>query len=320
MDAWCRERIASKLERLGYLRDPDGTFRICRPFRGLEQSELEQIFFDGANYSAQPKRNFDALMEQLSRQELEALAGQLEEPELPPEELAGLVRVCPPVHEYLRQRCRCDILVDTGDSGWDYSMNTLAPGYDGFIYGVGYRLYDEASIVWLTKQQGHTKRELADALHRITAPGNGLQGYIKSAANEVWNEMSCENQLCFLVEMTLEQAMLIHAAVQWGRRTGRWNGYVVLDRRGRAGFFDCWRGSGSSMELALERDVKLPIKYIVSALPDAVQDRYSVYTVYENNRMWKNGRINQITLPKKFRLEMEEMGFEPRIKNKPEEG
>lgn len=114
--------------------------------------------------------------------------------------------------------------------------------------------------------------------------------------------------------------MLIHAAVQWGRRTGRWNGYVVLDRRGRAGFFDCWRGSGSSMELALERDVKLPIKYIVSALPDAVQDRYSVYTVYENNRMWKNGRINQITLPKKFRLEMEEMGFEPRIKNKPEEG
>lgn len=74
------------------------------------------------------------------------------------------------------------------------------------------------------------------------------------------------------------------------------------------------------MELALERDVKLPIKYIVSALPDAVQDRYSVYTVYENNRMWKNGRINQITLPKKFRLEMEEMGFEPRIKNKPEEG
>ena len=170
MDAWCRERIASKLERLGYLRDPDGTFRICRPFRGLEQSELEQIFFDGANYSAQPKRNFDALMEQLSRQELEALAGQLEEPELPPEELAGLVRVCPPVHEYLRQRCRCDILVDTGDSGWDYSMNTLAPGYDGFIYGVGYRLYDEASIVWLTKQQGHTKRELADALHWITAP------------------------------------------------------------------------------------------------------------------------------------------------------
>lgn len=320
MDSQRREQLASGLERLGYHRDSDGTFRICPPFRELEQPELKQIFFDGTGWSQQPRQNFDALMEQLARRELEALAGQLEAPELSPEELAGLARVCLPVREYLDRRCRCDILVDTGDAGSDYSLNTLSPGYDGSVYGVGYRLYDRAGIVWLTKQQGHTKAELADALHRITNPKNGLQGYLRSAAYEAWHETTCENQLCFLAEMTLEQAMLIQAAVQWGRRTRRWNGYVVLDRRGRAGFFDSWRGGGSLMGLALERDVKLPMKYIAAALPDAVLDSYNVYSVYMDDSMWEKGRVKQITLPKKFRLEMEDMGFAPRIKNKPEEG
>lgn len=320
MDSQRREQIISKLERLGYLREPDGAFRICPPLRELEKPELEQIFFDGTSYSRHPRRNFDALMEQLARQELEELAERLEEPELSLEELAGLVEICLPVQAYLGQRCRCDILVDTGDSGSDYSLNTLAPGCDGFVYGVGYRLYDHASIVWLTKQQGHTKAELADALHRIKDPKNGLQGYLRSAAYEVWHEMTCENQLYFLAETTLEQAMLIQAAVQWGQRTGLWNGYVVLDRRGRAGFFDSWRGGGSLMGLALERDVKLPIKYIAAALPDAVLDSYNVCSVYLDRSMWEKGRVKQITLPKKFRLEMEEMGFAPRIKNQPEEG
>lgn len=319
MDEQCRNRIVSKLEGLGYPRDPDGTFRVRAPFRKLEHSELLQVFFDGTAYSAAPRRNFDALMEQIARQELEALTERLEEPGLLPEDLAGLAAVSVPMDEYLGQRHRCDILVDTGDAGWDYSMNTLAPGYDGFDYGQGYRLYDQASIVWLTKQQGHTKRELSDALHRIRDHDNGLQGYLKSAAYEVWHELSCENQLCFLVEMTLEQAMLIQTAVQWDKRTRQWSGYVVLDQKTRAGFFDSWRGSGSLMRIELEQDVKLPIKYIESAMPDAAQDGYSVYSVYESRRMWANGRVKQITLPKKFRLEMESLGFEPRIKNKPKE-
>ena len=74
------------------------------------------------------------------------------------------------------------------------------------------------------------------------------------------------------------------------------------------------------MGLALERDVKLPMKYIAAALPDAVLDSYNVYSVYMDDSMWEKGRVKQITLPKKFRLEMEEMGFAPRIKNQPEEG
>lgn len=321
MDKQRRARVSAKLKELGYPQGADGTFQICPPPRELESSELNQIFFDGSKYSANPKQKFDALMETLARQQLEELAGRLEEPELLAEELAGLAEIFIPASEYLNRTYRCDILVDTGDSGWDYSMNTLAPGYDAFDSGVGYRLYDEASIVWLTKQQGHTKRELADALHRITEEGNGLQGYLRSAAYEAWHELSCENQLCFLVEMTLEQAMLIQAAVRWGIRTRQWSGYVVLDQKTRCGFFDSWRGSGSLMGIELEQDVKLPIKYINAAIPDTEDSKngYSVYSVYENERMWKSGRVKQITLPKKFRLEMEALGFAPRIKNKPEE-
>lgn len=311
MDGPRRAELVSRLEGLGYAPGEDGIVHICLPFRELEKEELEEIF-DGR----QPKKRFDALMDRLARQELEALAGRLEGP---PEELAQVAEVSLPLAEHLRHPYRCDILVDTGDSGSDYCSNTLAPSYDGFVYGSGYRVPDDASILWLTRQQGHTRRELSAALHRIASPDHGLEGFLKSAAREVQNELSCQNQLCFLVMMPLEQAMLIQTAVEWGWRTRRWNGYLVLDREGRAGFFDTWRGSGSSMGLKPEQDVKLPMGHIAYVVPDKSLERYNVYTVYGRRDMWDKGRVKRITLPKKFRLEMEEMGFPPRLKNLAEE-
>ena len=308
MDVLQKERFCARLAELGYAQENDGTFRVDVPLRALTPEELEQIFYGEAALGASPRLRFDTMMEQLATEELTALAKKVSDPPAPAEDLAALVSVRMPVQAHLQQRCRCDIGVDNGDAGWDYTANTVAPSYDG-ILNEQYHLPDEASIVWLTRQQGHKKRELADALYHVKKKRWPPEGYIRSTAYEVWNEFSSMNQLCFLLELPLEQILLIQTAVEWHRRTRKWPGYIILDRHTRTGFFDSWNGSGSSLDIKLEKDVKLPIKYIACAIPDSVQDRYSVYSVYETEQLWRNGRLMGITLPKAFRRDAAALVF-----------
>lgn len=319
MEGSGREKISLGLERLGYSRDPSGRFRIPVPFRKLEKEELHQIFYDGCKFSTCPKRRFDDLMEEMGRAELKAVKERLSEMGIRADEtgeLEAVVEVQVPVGAHLRQTYHGDIGVDTGDAGWDYTLNTLMPNDLGFSYGVGYRLFNDASIVWLTKQQGYTKKDLAYGLHLKEYHIPDMEkGYLKSVVYEVWHELSSQNQLFFLVEMPLEEMMLIAAAAEWGESSRKWSGYVVLDKETCTGFFDTWLGSGSLMGIELEKDVKLPIKHIAYAIPDEVCYIYNVYSVYRDDTMWQKGRLKKITLPKKFRLQMADFGFEPRIKN-----
>lgn len=309
MDGSRREQIGLGIERLGYVREPDGKYLIPAPFRKLEKEELEHIFYDGLKWSRHPRLNFDNVMEELGKAERKALLEKLGDLKVCPEELEDMVRIEVPREEHLRQIYRGNIGVDTGDGGSNYSLNTLEPGYMGRLYGCGYHVWDRASIAWLTKQQGYRKRDLSYGLHCVEDKDNDLHGYIKSAAYEIWHELTGQNQLFFLLELTLEQIMLLFTCVQWKRHTGNWPGYVVLDKSTRTGFFDSGSGSGSLMRVQPERDVKLPIKYIANVFPDNLEVGYSVLSVYESRSMWKNGGLKRVVLPKKFRRDMESLGF-----------
>lgn len=118
------------------------------------------------------------------------------------------------------------------------------------------------------------------------------------------------NQLFFLLDLTLEQIMLLATCVQWRIRTRNWPGYVVLGKNTCTSFFDSSAGSGSWMGIEPERDIKLPIKYIASVFPDDLEDGYRVLTVYGARAMWKEGTLKEIVLPKKFRRDMESLGFD----------
>lgn len=45
--------------------------------------------------------------------------------------------------------------------------------------------------------------------------------------------------------------------------------YLVLDKEVNCGLIDFWNGSGSLLELKLEKDVKLPIKFVHEISPDS---------------------------------------------------
>jgi hypothetical protein len=58
-------------------------------------------------------------------------------------------------------------------------------------------------------------------------------------------------------------------------------GYIILDKSVMCGLFSPWQGGGSVLEIELERDVKLPIKYIFDATVDGEKKYgYDVDEVY----------------------------------------
>lgn len=101
------------------------------------------------------------------------------------------------------------------------------------------------------------------------------------------------NALTFFVEMTVEQLFDLHEAIKengkndpplekdayrcvWERK-GRKK--IVIDKDAVCGLYDTWSGAGSVLEINLEKDVVLPLKYVSSALPDGGRG-WSVANVY----------------------------------------
>ena len=101
------------------------------------------------------------------------------------------------------------------------------------------------------------------------------------------------NALTFFVEMTVEQLFDLNEAIKdngkndhplnkdeyrctWERKGKR---KITLDKSAVCGLYDSWSGAGSILEIELEKDVVLPMKYIGTALPDGGRG-YSVASIY----------------------------------------
>ena len=199
-----------------------------------------------------------------------------------------------PDEHYLRQKVCVDIIVDTGDENYDYVSNDVYPHYNG---RAGNIIPEEASILWLARQQGYKKCQLARALRYCDYSGSEL---LKSIRTEVHNCSSHMNALTFFVEMTVEQLFDLQGALKdnekndpplkkdeyrcvWKRR-GRKK--VILDKEAVCGLYDMWNGAGSILEIKLEKDVVLPIKYISTAWPDGGRG-YGIAEVYGvSSDMW----------------------------------
>ena len=87
------------------------------------------------------------------------------------------------------------IRIDTGDGNVDYTANMLC---DGIVEGK-HSLPDNASLVWLAKTQGYTKKQLEDVL----AGKETNSVFLKSVYDEVMNCESDIRQLVFLVNLSI---------------------------------------------------------------------------------------------------------------------
>lgn len=206
-----------------------------------------------------------------------------------------------PEDHYFNQEVSTNIFVDTGDGNYDFVLNCVYPHYNGRR---GEALNTKASIAWLAKQQGYKKSELKDALN------NGSENkFLMSVRDEVLNHGSHMATLAFLVKLSLKDLIHLNQLIKLQDINGHkydatknpYCGYIVIDKSCMTGLYDCWSGGGSILDIALEKDVKLPIKYIRSALPDG-EDGYSVESIYGMcGSAWKKDMIKEIHGPRKIR-------------------
>ena len=207
-----------------------------------------------------------------------------------------------PDDHYLKQDFYVNIMMDTGDGNYDYTLNAHYPCWYGGRRGEA--MDDKASLVWLAKQQGYTKGQLRKALDNgdMADP----KGFLESVRVEVANMGSHMQTLTFLVKMNLGTLMKINRMLQIREEDGRkydatkypYSGYIMLDKS-----VMCYRsvaGWGSVFEIQLEKDVKIPVKYIRSCLPDG-GDGYSVGSVYGMcGSAWRDV-LKEVHVPEKMR-------------------
>lgn len=201
------------------------------------------------------------------------------------EYIKDIVCVNYPVDHFLKQEFYVNIGVDTGDGNLDYSPNATRPGWYGQYET---KLDDTASILWLARQQGYKKSELWKMLSKETTKPEERKGFLYSVRSEVENTPSGTQQLTFLVKMTLEQLIELNELIKLQDRNGKnydtrknpYCGYIVLDKKTETGLFDTWNGGGGPFEIELEKDVRLPVRYIAYALPDGNKQGYSISEVY----------------------------------------
>lgn len=205
-----------------------------------------------------------------------------------------------PVDHYLDQEFYVDIMLDTGDGNYDYTLNSVYPCYYGRYED---RIDENSSLLWLARQQGYTKTQLWNALRDEE---NKYKGFLKSCEIELINLPSHMSTVTFLVKMTLRDLIKLNQGVQLQDRDGilydakkkPYCGYIILDKDTTTGLFDPWYGGGSLFEIKLEKDVRLPIRFIRSALPDNNRDGYSVDNVYAMCESAWDAEVKKIHLPK----------------------
>ena len=214
------------------------------------------------------------------------IASKLDEDEVR-DHLRDMFYVKLPEKHFLDQDILVDILVDTGDLNYDYTLNNFGPCYNAQEYE---QIPEESSLLWLARQQGYTKTQLKQAMRERPAEKNFMQ----SVYDEINNVGSHMNTLTFLVKMTLEEYFNLADAI--GRERERNKSYTLTGRRGRgwilldktttAGLYDPWNGSGSILEIRLDKDVRLPIRCIETAKQDGCRG-YSIREVYGcNSCLW----------------------------------
>jgi len=174
-----------------------------------------------------------------------------------------------PYDHYLKRTVQVDILVDTGDGDYEYTLNNIA----GYYAPKNGSIDNKSSLLWLAKQQGFTKQQLRDA---ITKQVYHDSAFLQSVYTECTNTTTSMNALAFFVTMTLQQY------IDWMDNQQN----IVLSADTHCGLYDAWNGAGGPLEIRLDHPVTIPYR-LAHPYFDGTHG-YSVKTVYGMlGRFWK---------------------------------
>lgn len=183
---------------------------------------------------------------------------------------------CPvtyPIDAFTKEKFPVVIKMDTGDANSEFSVNLIEPAVDGYPVK---DISDESSLLWLAKENGYSKKDFIHLMEDYDNINKKEYPFIESVHTELLNTSSHCNDVIFIGQMNLEELAV-------AQRQG-----VTVPRGTRCGLFDHSTGSGSLLEIDLQKDIYIPADKTFSILPDF--DNYlfhSVSSVYGVN-LWSD--------------------------------
>lgn len=193
---------------------------------------------------------------------------------------------------FLDQNICVNLVLDTGDCNYDFTLNTPIRNY---WYRDSTTFDDDSSLLWLVRQQGYRKSEIVKALKAQN--GYPEDKFLRSVVEEIENAPNMMNEVVFLVSMTLRKWFELRrefkqeeaGTVKYYPRQSRGRGYIVLDKGVTCGLYNPWNGGGSLLNIKLSHDVKLPLRYIHWYGYDGEQG-YSIQSIWGCGKdLWVDG-------------------------------
>lgn len=163
---------------------------------------------------------------------------------------------------YFRQEFRCHIFVDTGDANYDFSLN---PTDMNMTIDLEDEDMNKASLVWLVQQQGYTKEDLKNLLEN----GNSESKFLKSVYDEVINNVGNNTTIAILCKTTLGEVL------DWNANPTD----ITINKATSIGLYDIFSGSGSILDIQLEKPLVIPAQYIGEFWFDVKPKNYGGYSV-----------------------------------------
>lgn len=184
-----------------------------------------------------------------------------------------------------------NIMVDCGNGNYDYTKDNVL-NWDG-RYSNG-EIDAESSILWLAKTQGKATalRKACKAVFRddgdYVERDKQKDKFVESCVQEFENLPSHMGTLTFLVKMPLFQLFdLIELQneeydekAKYDPRLNKSKSYILLGKDTECGLYNPWSGSGSVLEIELDKDVKLPVKFAEICVEGCKMRGYDVDEVY----------------------------------------
>ncbi len=170
-----------------------------------------------------------------------------------------------PEDHYLNRTVCANLILDTGDGNYDFTLNNL-------LNGEG--IDNESALLWLANQQGYTRDQLKAAI----SEGNfGDSKLLKSIRAECANVTTHMNALAFFVKISIRELI-----------NYKENPHPITIKKGTScGLIDVWNGAGGILEIELEKDIEIPQDKVRSFKIDGA-DGYGVDQIYGmSSSFWK---------------------------------
>lgn len=180
-----------------------------------------------------------------------------------------------------------NVVIDAGDANYDFGCN------DSWSY---VNVDGVSGIAYLAKKQGYTLTQLKKAINGEKTDS----AFLKSAVDEWRNASRGCNATTLFATITVEQLFDFYDIKniekpinnQYYPWKGKGRSYITVSPGTPWGLVDYWHGGGSILEGKLERDMKIPLRYVWDIIPEAYNPYgYTVHEIYGCGTSWYTGEV-----------------------------